>query len=268
MLDEFQRKFASGLLSDSRSGSTPEGLSLDPLRFGVYAHNARLSLTKAIENAFPVTRRLVGAVFFTAMAEQFVAAHPPTHGWLSAYGVRFPHFVAQYPPVADLRYLPDVARIEWARVLAANASDDPGLDLKALAALPPEALESLPVSLHAAASLVSSPFPVFDIWRAHQHADRDEQLAQIDVAKGSQDVLISRPSALEVGVALLGPGDVALLTAVVGHLPFGDACRAAVMAEVDYDISTRLGDLVVMRALAEDRLKNINPWPPCSDLKA
>src|SRR5271155_1550999 len=96
MLDEFQRRFASGLLIGMSNRSAPEGLGVDPLRFGVYAHNARLSLTKAIENAFPVTRQLVGADFFTAMAEQFVATHPPTEGWLSAYGVGFPHFVSHY----------------------------------------------------------------------------------------------------------------------------------------------------------------------------
>jgi hypothetical protein len=251
MLDEFQRRFSSGLLIDKRNGSVPEGLSLDPLRFGVYAHNARLSLTKAIENAFPVTRRLVGTGFFKAMAEQFVAAHPPTHGWLSAYGGTFPHFVAHYRPAADLPYLPDLARIEWARVRAANASDAPGLDLKALAALPPEVLESLPVSLHAAASLVSSLFPIFDIWRAHQHADRDERLAHVDLKTGAQSVLVSRSGTLEIGVFLLGVGDVVLLDALNRRSPFGVACRAAVMAEVDYDIGTRLGDLVVMRALGE-----------------
>ena len=250
MLDEFQRRFASGLLIGTLNGSAPERLSVDPLRFGVYAHNARLSLTKAIENAFPVTRQLVGADFFTAMAEQFVATDPPTDGWLSAYGVRFPHFVARYRPAADLPYLPDVARIEWAQVRAANAPDDPTLDLKALGALPPDALENLPMSLHVAASFVSSSYPVFDIWRAHQYADRDERLAQVDLAKVSQNVLISRLGALEVGVALLGPGDAAFLTAVVGHLPFGVACEGAVLAEVGYNLASGLGDLVVARAFA------------------
>jgi len=250
MLDEFQRRFASGLLIGTLNGSAPEGLSVDSLRFGVYAHNARSSLTKAIENAFPVTRQLVGVDFFTAMAEQFVATHPPREGWLSAYGGSFPHYVAHYRPAADLPYLPDLARIEWARVRAASAPDDPSLDLKAFAAVPPDALENLPMSLHVAASFVSSPFPVFDIWRAHKLADRDKQLTQVDLAKGTQNVLISRPGVLEIGVALLGPGDAAFLTSVVGHLSFGVACEAAVLAEMGYDIGTRLGDLVVVRAFA------------------
>jgi hypothetical protein len=99
-----------------------------------------------------------------------------------------------------------------------------------------------------AASFVSSSFPVFDIWRAHQHADSDEQLARIDLTKGSQNILISRPGSLEIGVTMLGPGDTALLTAVVGHRPFLLACEAAVLAEVGYDLGSGRGNLVVSRA--------------------
>jgi hypothetical protein len=209
-----------------------------------------VSLRIAVENVYPVTRRLVGADFFTTMAEQFVANHPPNHGWLSAYGADFADFVAQYRPAADLSYLADVARIEWARVRAANAPDAPGLDLKTLAGIDPEALEGLPLSLHRAASLVYSPFPAFDIWRAHQHNADDKQLQQIDVAIGPQTTLISRPAALEVGVALLCPGDAAFLSTLAQHSPFGAAYQAAVLEDADYDLASRLGDLVRMRALA------------------
>jgi hypothetical protein len=249
MLHDFQRSFASGLLKLEGGEALPDGLQVDALGFGVYAHHARASLSIAIENTFPITRRLVGAAFFAEMAGRFVAAHPPRHGWLSAYGEGFPKFVAQYSPAADLNYLPDLARIEWARVCAANAQDDPGLDLKSLAALDPAALESLCLSLHGAATLVHSHFPVFDIWQAHQHAD-DEQIPRIKLAKGSQDILITRAAALEVGVSLLSPGDAAFLTAVIKNSSFGATCQAAVVAEKDYDLGPRLGDLVCRRALA------------------
>jgi hypothetical protein len=115
----------------------------------------------------------------------------------------------------------------------------------------PEALEGLRLSLHVAASLVYSPFPAFDIWRAHQHnGGDDEQLAQIDLAIGPQTTLVSRPGALEVGVSLLGPGDAAFLSTLAGHSPFGAAYQAAALEEADYDLASRLSDLVCMRALA------------------
>jgi hypothetical protein len=251
MLLQLQRAFATRLLEGETKGIKPDGLRLDALGFGVHANNTRVSLRVAVENVYPVTRRLVGADFFATMAEQFVASHPPNHGWLSAYGADFADFVAQYRPAADLAYLADVARIEWARVRAANAPDAPGLDLTALTRMDPEALEGLPLNLHVAASLVYSASPAFDIWRAHQdNGSDDEQLAQIDLAKGPQTTLVSRSAALEVGVALIGPGDAAFLSTLAGHSPFGAAYQAAVLAEANYDLACRLGDLVCMRALA------------------
>lgn len=249
MLPDFQHSFASGLLNGLAEEETPDGLRVDSLRFGVYVRHTRVSLRMAIEEAFPVTRRLVSASFFTRMADRFVATHPPACGWLSAYGEGFPEFAAQYTPAAELAYLPDVARIEWARVRAANAKEDPGLDLKSLAALDPSELENLRLSLHDAATLIHSEFPVFDIWQAHQHAD-DEQISQIDLANGSQDILVTRAGPLEVDVLLLHPGDFAFLTALVQHAPFESACQAAVLAETEYDLGARLGDLVCRRALA------------------
>ncbi len=223
MLLQVQRAFAARLLAGEAKGTSPDGLRVDALGFGVHANNTRVSLRIAIENAYPVTR--------------------------SAYGADYADFVAQYQPAADLSYLADVARIEWARVRAANAPDAPGLDLTTLERMDSEALEGLLLSLHGAASLVYSPFPAFEIWRAHQNTGEDEQLPQIDLAIGPQTTLISRPAALEVGVALLGPGDAAFLSTLAGHSPFGAAYQAAALEEADYDLASRLGDLVCMRAL-------------------
>ena len=139
MLLQLQRTFAARLLEGKAKGTSPDGLRVDALGFGVHANNTRVSLRIAVENVYPVTRRLVGADFFTVMAEQFVASHPPNHGWLSAYGADFADFVAQYRPAAELGYLADVARIEWARVRAASAPDAPLLDLTALEFMDPEA---------------------------------------------------------------------------------------------------------------------------------
>jgi hypothetical protein len=184
------------------------------------------------------------------MADRFVTAQPPHLGWLSAYGDEFADFIAHYPPAGGLGYLADVARFEWARVRAANAADSPGLDLQALASLAPEALEELHLILHPAASLVFSDFPVFDIWRAHQQPDAEQCFGEIDLSAGPQYVLVGRAGALEVGVAVLGLGDAALLNAASEHAGFGAACQAALGAEADYDLSAGLVRLTAMRGLS------------------
>jgi hypothetical protein len=242
---EFQRRFTTGLLT-RRTG---EPQSPGALGFEIHARNSRLSLCMALEDAFSITRRLVGPDFFGAMAESFVTTHPPRHGWLSAYGEGFPEFIATYRPADVLPYLSHVAEIEWARVRAANLPDGPGLDLKGLAEVAPDILEGLHLSLHRAATLVCSPYPVFDIWQSHQRA-ADEQLSPIDLAKGGQNVLVSRPGTFAVGVALLGDGDSALVAALADCISFGAASQAAVLVDSNYDLGLRLGDLVALKAFA------------------
>jgi hypothetical protein len=249
-LRRFQRDFAAHLLPTIADGCLPAHLNLDAHGFGVHAHNVRASLRSALESAFPVTYQLVGAGFFAVMADRFVTAQPPHLGWLSAYGDAFADFIAHYPPAGGLGYLADVARFEWARVRAANAADSPGLDLQALASLAPEALEELRLSLHPAASLVFSDFPVFDIWRAHQQPDAEQCFGEIDLSAGPQYVLVGRAGALEVGVAVLGLGDAALLNAASEQAGFGAACQAALDAEADYDLSAGLVRLATMRGLS------------------
>ena len=60
------------------------------------------------------------------------------------------------------------------------------------------------------------------IWQAHQHS-KVEQIPQIDLANGSQDILVTRTGAPEVGVSLPGPGDAAFLAALTQHASFGYA---------------------------------------------
>src|SRR5260221_13847448 len=104
MLLQVQRAFAARLLAGEAKGTSPDGLRVDALGFGVHANNTRVSLRIAVENVYPVTRRLVGADFFTAVTQRFVAPQPPNHGWLSAYCAAFSDFFGPYPPPAAFRY--------------------------------------------------------------------------------------------------------------------------------------------------------------------
>ena len=100
--------FAAALLDPDRPA--PVGLSTwngsDPAaRFGVYRNNVAVSLIGALADTFPVTRELVGAPFFDAMARCFVAAEPPRSPVLAEYGNTFPDFVSTFPPAAGPEWL-------------------------------------------------------------------------------------------------------------------------------------------------------------------
>ena len=63
------------------------------------------------------------------------------------------------------RYLPDVAKLEWAMDSVFHAADAVPLDLQALAAVPPEVFATLRFDLHPASRIVCSPYPILRIWR-------------------------------------------------------------------------------------------------------
>jgi len=90
-------------------------------------------LIGALADTFPVTRELVGAPFFDAMARCFIDAEPPRSPVLTEHGDTFPEFVSAFPPAAGLPYLPDLARLELARVRAYHAADATALGADALA---------------------------------------------------------------------------------------------------------------------------------------
>ena len=241
-LRAFQQDFAARLLGSQAQSSGDKG------GFGVHQDNVCLSLRQALASTFPVVRRLVGEGFFAATADRFVTEAPPRHGWLSVYGEGFADFIAGYALAADVAYLADVARLEWARVRAADGPDTLGLDLDALAALAPEALEDLVLMLHPSASLILSRWPVFDIWSAHRGEGVEQALAQIDLEQ-PQAVLVTRTGLMETSVSVVGPGDAALLSAAARGARFMVGCEAAMAAEPGYDLSVALVRLVAMSAV-------------------
>ena len=57
-----------------------------PKRFGVYRNNVVVSLVEALRSGFPALIPLVGEEFFTALAREYAANHPPTSPVMLFYG--------------------------------------------------------------------------------------------------------------------------------------------------------------------------------------
>lgn len=214
-----QIDFAAALLDAEKP--TPTGV-VDPKgrpagkRFDVYRNNVVLSLSDALADAFPVVQKLVGDKFFQAMAGVFVRKHPPQSPILSQFGGEFPDFLADFPPVAHLTYLPDVARLELARTRAYHAADATPVDGTALAALPPEQMAGAFLHFHPSLHIISSPFPVLAIWQ------KNSDMPEASIPQSGQDVLIARPeSTLEMRQLPAGAAD--FLRALKAGKPLGEA---------------------------------------------
>ena len=220
--------FAAALLDADRA--PPAGLrawngSDVTRRFGVYRNNVIVSLVGALADTFPVLRTLVGDEFFDAMAGVYVRARPPTSPVLAHYGAGFAAWLEDFAPARALPYLPDMARLEHARVEAWHAADAPPLGAEQIAARCAD-LASLPASrpgLHPSCRVLSSAYAVDALWAVHQ-SPRDQSAVDIDVPC---NVLVLRDPADEVLVVPVDPPVAAFCRALLAGASFAQAVEHA-----------------------------------------
>src|ERR1700693_4340650 len=124
-LRERQRQFCAAVLATA--GTSPtfvlEGPASGAERIAIYRRTMFTNYRNALGATYPVVQKLVGTFFFEAAVAEFVRACPSRSGDLNAYGDTFGVFLAGFPPAADLPYLGDVARLEWA-IDEANRAED------------------------------------------------------------------------------------------------------------------------------------------------
>ena len=199
-------------------------------RFAVYRNNVLAGLTSALAARFPVVQRLVGEEFFREMARLYVTREPPRSPLLMHYGETFAAFIDGFPPAAPIPYLGDIARLETARGRAYHAADAVPIDPTAFAALPPNRLAGMGVTLHPSVAIIASRHPIYSIWYANQDMDRYVPIAPW----GPEAALVARPD-LDVAVQRLPAGGAAFLTALSKGSTFAEAFMLAAEADERFD---------------------------------
>ena len=167
-----QSDFVAALLDPAATvpaGVTTMRGSPDAARFDVYRNNVMVSLITALEQKFPVSRKLVGDEFFKEMARGFIRQERPSSPLIFQYGDGFPEFIDGLEAARSVPYLGDVARLEVMWTRAYHAADATPLDIATIAGTDPEVLVGSGVVALPSASLLRSDWPVGSIWEAHQH---------------------------------------------------------------------------------------------------
>ena len=217
-------------------------------RLAIYRNNIASNAAGALRSIYPVIRKIVGTEFFDALARRYCEAHPSVSGDLNDIGGDFSSFVHGFEPARELAYLPDVATLEWCVHRAHYAADHPPLALQSLDALMAGDVEQLVLKLHSAVAIVSSPFPLFQIWRMHQ----DDYAAEIDVdlASGGEDVVVHRPQ-FRAAVANLSAAEAAFLTSIVRGKALGQSLAAALATGEPFDFAGSLKNWVAANLIVE-----------------
>ncbi len=226
MLASTQAAFA-GALRRPEATPPPEVTSRNcavPLkRFNVYRTNAVVRLVETLRARYPVVERLAGEEIFEAAARDFIAADPPRSPALFEYGEAFPAFLAEFGPMRELPYLPDVARLEWLRHAAYHAADAEPMTGVSLATVPADTIGAVVLKLHPSAGLIASDYPVLSIWETN---GRNRDTRMTGPGMEGEAVLVLRP-ALDVMMIRLGAGGAAF----IGALDAGLGAAAALASE-------------------------------------
>ena len=246
-----QREFAQALLDPQQP--CPRGLrswnGSDPAaRFTVHRNNVVSSLVEALADTFPVTRELVGAAFFGAMARVFVLAAPPRSPVLALYGEGFPAFIEGFEPAARVPYLADLARLELQRVRAFHAADRPVLSAGDIARhlLDPQALPGACVAFHPSAAVSISRFAIVALWAAHQGAGN---IADVDPIR-PQSALVLRQQD-DVAIIAIERGSAFFFQRLMAGATLGEASAQATDFDDAFDLGRSLGALIGHRALSD-----------------
>jgi len=162
-LRELQRSFAAALRDPAVACPV-----LPPANLAVYRNNASITFRETLEHTYPVLHRRVGDDYFRQLAAQYRQVFPSRQGDLHWVGRDFAAFIHEHLAGTDYAWLADLAQLEWLRAESGVAAESPALDAEALASIAPEHLEGLTFGLQPSLRLLSSPFPVFSVWRSNQ----------------------------------------------------------------------------------------------------
>lgn len=173
------------LLADGCAVTPAQGLE-------IYRNNSRGVRARALQEIYPVCRRVLGADCFGAVVAQWIRMTPSVDGDLNLEGGGIPEvldaLVAERPEYTALPWLPDLARLERSLHQAYYRPNAPLLDLTPLESVadPGRLYPRLTPSL----DLLRSDWPVLRIWEDHQPGGEPGPVADIS---GPWHLVIHRP---------------------------------------------------------------------------
>jgi hypothetical protein len=188
---------------------------------------------------FPVTEKIVGEEFFTAMAREYVLGSPPASPVLLRYGEDLADFVTTFPPAASLPYLADIVRLENAQVRAYHARDVAPVDPLVLSRIAAGRMSGLTFSFHPAVTVLASLYPVVTIWAMNSG---ERPLAPIENWK-AQCALVTRPE-LTVLTREIASDSARFLRQLMHGATLGESYKAAADANSGFDLGRNLADLL------------------------
>ena len=182
-------------------------------RIEAYRANVRAAHLNALDQAFPVTRSVLGERYWRHLLEKEIEVFDSNSPDLHTYGEFVPGLLQtlqqRQPALEDFPYLRDLATLEWYIHCARFVADDPQFDWKAFAALAPNLQTRAILKPSLALKIFHSAYPVDTIWHEHQASESAASDSGSPTA-----CCIHRVNRFDVTVTRLTPENADLLLAI------------------------------------------------------
>ena len=230
-----------GLQTASQANPTwrEQGASLR-LGLAAYQGNASATAERVLAAAYPTVKAMLGDEALALLARQLWHHHPPTEGDLTAWGQALPDWLANLPEVQEWPYLPDGARLDWARHTAEQASDVL-FEPDSLALLGTQDPTHLRLELRPGLSVIRSDWPVVTLWQVHQ-ADMLDKLREALAAQQAETAVVWRPQ-WRAEVLAVPEAMVDWMSALAPSATQAAPCLSTLLdnAHADFDLAQWLG---------------------------
>jgi hypothetical protein len=204
---------------DSQSAQGARGLQ-------AYQANGHSLAERSLRAAFPVIDMMIGGNSFNALARDLWHQHPPDRGDLALWGEALPAFISTNTQLADVPYLADVARAEWAlhrAAFAADAQPDPA----SFARLTVEDPETLTLNLAPGTCTVASPFPVASLVLAHRQSQPSLEEAAARLRQGQAETALIWRQGMKPCLAACSPTAAVLVAQLLSGANLSSALDVA-----------------------------------------
>ncbi|MBV8742570.1 MAG: putative DNA-binding domain-containing protein [Sinobacteraceae bacterium] len=232
-LAELQNVFQRYLLEgDETIAGHVTGTTRVPVRtrLAIYGEGYQLRLAEALEHSFPTLLQLMGAEEFAVLAHSYIQRFPSVFRSVRYYGDQLPAFLAAEPRYAaipfpaEMPFLAEMARWEWAMANVFDAADGTPIDINALTAVEPESWAQLRFAWSAALEVMTLCWNVAAIWKSCSEGEAAAAVPAPTLLEPPGDWLLWRKE-LQIYFRPLSATEAQTLAAARAGESFGELCE-------------------------------------------
>lgn len=202
----------------------------------VYPTALLANASRALAITYPTVASLLGDEAFWVLVSRYVKHCPNSQSDWGHWGRSLPAWLTQQTELDAFPYLPDVAKLDWLCHISERAKDGQ-TDVVSLLGLGSQPLNQVFVRLADDVQIMSSIYPVAQIWLGHHapEADRARWLSQANepLPDGQPQYLLIHRSPWRATPSLISRGTHTFLSAVLSGLTL-DRCLD-LAAPFDFD---------------------------------